>query len=82
MSLLAKALLVVSMIQPNGNATVGSESVSVLSNMDECRGVMMSFMSVKGEVKDVVNQIDSMKFTQVTPGWNTDINYKLVCKEL
>jgi hypothetical protein len=82
MSLLAKALLIVSMTQPNGNATVGSESVSVVSNMDECRGVMTAFMSTKGNIKDVVNQTDSTQFTQVNPGWIPNINYKLVCKEL
>jgi len=83
MILLAKAVLIVSMMQNAGNATVGSESVSVVSNMDECRGVMIAHMSTKGEVIDVASQTDSLKFTQVSPGWMTNnIKYKLTCKEL
>ncbi|MNC28969.1 hypothetical protein D3C75_772010 [compost metagenome] len=82
MSLLAKALLVVTMHQLNGNATIGSESVSVLSNMDECRGAMTAFIRTKGNVQTVVNQTDSMSFEQVQPGWLPNTFYKLVCKEL
>lgn len=80
MSLLAKALLTVTMFQPAGNATTGSESVVITESMVECRQAMRLFQASKGTKKDTINTKDGVSFTSPQDSWYvSDIKYKLTC---
>lgn len=82
MSLLAKALLIVMMNKNDGNATIGSESVSITESVTECRQSQLVFMRSKSNVIDVVSNGNRLTFTQVTPALQGNIKYKLDCVEL
>lgn len=82
MSLLAKALLIVTMSQGTGNMSVGSESVTIAESMIECRQAMRLFLytkSVQSNTIDILNGKDSLSFSVERGMLQSDTNYKLTC---
>jgi hypothetical protein len=82
MNMIGAAILSVSMFAGGGNASTGSESVSVVKDIDTCRAAMVAFKASKADVleKSVRTGENWIEFQQHV-SWQPNRHYVIQCKE-
>lgn len=77
---IGKVLFVLSMVNPSGNATYGSDSTMLMDSMDECRMAAKVYMSTKSRVTDVSQTDERLYFEEDIVGINN--RFTIHCKPL
>lgn len=76
--MIIKALMVLAMYNPAGNAQYGSEQVIPMESVEQCEQVRDAFIKSKSDVVDLTNKgRNTIYFEVETPGYNT--TYRVGC---
>lgn len=80
--LLGKALLVMIMVKPDGNATGYAETNNVIESMEGCRSVMKTIVKSKKGVYELSESSDRISFRERMSGLQADKRYTITCTEI